>query len=91
MTTTDPHLLTVLKYIERNPVRAKMVDRPEDWKWGSAYRRVKGNTQQKLLLSELPVELPKNYRSWISEPEFSEELDEVRHSVEKGLTFGMSN
>ena len=27
----DEHLLTVLRYIERNPLRAHLVDRAEDW------------------------------------------------------------
>ena len=89
MTATDRHLLTVLKYIERNPIRAKLADKPEDWKWGSAHRRITGTSQQKHLLSELPVELPKNYRSWIGEPEASEEINEVRYSVEKGTQFGV--
>jgi putative transposase len=32
----DEHLLTVLRYIERNPVRAGLVERAENWKWSSA-------------------------------------------------------
>jgi len=71
---TDQHLLTVLKYIERNPVRAKLVKQPEEWKWGSAYRRLRGTAEQRLLLSESPVHLPHNYRTWINEPEPSETL-----------------
>lgn len=36
----DKHFLTVLKYIERNPVRAKLAPTVQQWKWGSTYRRV---------------------------------------------------
>ncbi|MBX9681439.1 MAG: transposase [Gemmataceae bacterium] len=32
----DEHLLTVLRYVERNPVRAKLVRRAERWLWSSA-------------------------------------------------------
>jgi putative transposase len=32
----DDHLLSVLRYIERNPVRAGLVERPQDWRWSSA-------------------------------------------------------
>jgi putative transposase len=32
----DDHLLTVLRYIERNPVRAGLVGRAQDWRWSSA-------------------------------------------------------
>jgi hypothetical protein len=31
----DTHLLEVCRYVVLNPVRAKMVERPEDWKWSS--------------------------------------------------------
>ncbi len=31
----DGHLLTVLRYVEANPLRAKMVKRAEDWWWSS--------------------------------------------------------
>jgi len=31
----DDHLLTVLRYIERNPVRACLVERAQDWPWSS--------------------------------------------------------
>ncbi len=31
----DEHLLSVLRYVERNPLRAKLVARAEDWPWSS--------------------------------------------------------
>lgn len=32
----DDHLLAVLRYIERNPLRANLVERAQDWRWSSA-------------------------------------------------------
>ena len=31
----DEHLLTVVRYIERNPLRAGLVERAEAWRWSS--------------------------------------------------------
>ncbi len=31
----DDHLVTVLRYVERNALRAEVVSRAEDWKWSS--------------------------------------------------------
>jgi putative transposase len=31
----DEHLLTVIRYVERNPLRAGLVERAQDWKWWS--------------------------------------------------------
>lgn len=36
---SDRHLLTVMRYVERNPVRANLIDLAEEWQWGSAYAR----------------------------------------------------
>jgi hypothetical protein len=33
---SDDYLLIVLRYVERNPVRAGLVSRAEDWLWSSA-------------------------------------------------------
>lgn len=30
-----------IEYIERNPVRAGLVQSPEEWKWSSAYARIR--------------------------------------------------
>lgn len=85
---TDAYLLTVLRYIERNPARAGLVKLPEDWKWGSAYRRVLGTKKEKTLLDTPPIQLPHRYREWINTKEYREEIDAVRHSVNKELPFG---
>jgi REP element-mobilizing transposase RayT len=37
----DEHLARVVRYIERNPVAAKLCERPEQWVFGSARRRVR--------------------------------------------------
>ena len=39
---SDDHLLTVARYIERNPLRAKMVEHAADWQWCSLWRRYQG-------------------------------------------------
>ncbi|MBU3942870.1 transposase, partial [Patescibacteria group bacterium] len=35
----DDYLLQLFKYVERNPLRAKLVNKAEDWKWSSLWRR----------------------------------------------------
>ena len=83
----DVHLLTVLKYIERNPVRAGLVTKAEVWKWGSAFERINGVLKGKKLLGESPVDLPKQYLHWINQIEAAEELKLVRRSVNTGMQY----
>jgi hypothetical protein len=33
----DRHFRNTVNYIERNPVKAGLVDRPEKWRWSSAW------------------------------------------------------
>src|SRR6266571_135456 len=51
----DDHLLTVLRYIERNPLRAGLVGRSEDWRWSSGSPRRGGEPE----LDPGPVRRPK--------------------------------
>lgn len=32
----DNHLIRAMRYVEMNPIRAKLVTKPEDWTWSSA-------------------------------------------------------
>jgi len=84
----DSHLLTVLKYVERNAVRAKLTSRAELWRWGSAWRRTSGTTAQQQQISKSPAPLPSNYLEWVNTPEVSEDVDAVRNSVNKGSPYG---
>ncbi|HWK45022.1 MAG TPA: transposase [Stellaceae bacterium] len=38
----ERHTLACARYIELNPVRARLVDRPEDWPWSSARAHLTG-------------------------------------------------
>jgi len=56
----DEHFLTVLPYVERNALRAKLVPSAEDWRWGSLHARTaRGGSD---LLAPPPIELPKSWR-----------------------------
>ena len=53
------HLLTVCRYVERNALRAGLVERAEPWRWGSAWQRDRGMGQ--VPLSDWPVERPADW------------------------------
>jgi putative transposase len=85
---TDQYYLTLLKYVERNPVRAKLVKVCEDWRWGSAYRRHAGENVEHMILDQSPVQLPSDYTHWINTPDTDSELVSIRNSVNKGAPYG---
>jgi putative transposase len=82
----DHHLLAVLRYVERNALRARLVDRAEDWEWGSlAWRR---NPRPPLVLTPPLVSLPPYWRQWVNEPQTSAEVAEIRACVNRQRPFG---
>ena len=85
---TDGHLLTVMRYVERNPVRANFIELAEDWPWSSAYaRRQPADERRWLAVPEDPA-LPRNWRSWVNKVETEAELTSLRHCVRRGLPYG---
>ncbi|MFK7790404.1 MAG: transposase, partial [Phycisphaeraceae bacterium] len=42
----DEHLLTACRYVERNALRAGLVAKAEDWRWGSLWLRRQGARQR---------------------------------------------
>jgi putative transposase len=80
----DQHFLTVLRYVERNPVRANLVGRAVEWPWSSARWRGRLNH----LLDESPVPLGKDWCEYVDAPQSSVEVAALRHSVSRGAPFG---
>lgn len=85
----DKHLWTLLAYVERNPLRAKLVKSLNDWKWSSYYKRHFGTPSQKKLLATESVEWPDNYEELLKVSEKQEDLGKIRNSVNRGKPYGV--
>jgi len=85
---TDVHFLTVCRYVERNPLRAGLVRRAEDWLWSSLLRPKGGKREGSPTLSEWPVERLPHWAKWVNEPQTEKELEALRLSVTRGRPFG---
>ncbi|NBD74121.1 hypothetical protein GVX82_03725 [Patescibacteria group bacterium] len=84
----NEHFLTLVRYVERNAKKANLVKNAEDWKWSSVWRREKGTVEQKKLLSPWPVSAPRNYLTWLNEPQTKEEEDAIEVSMERDRPYG---
>jgi putative transposase len=71
---SDTYLLALIKYVERNPVRAQLVQQCQDWQWGSAERRINGTPQRQKLLDPSPTPFPHGYARWINTPDKEDDL-----------------
>ncbi len=82
----DEHLLKVLRYVERNPLRAGLVGSAAHWCWSSL-----GQVSQHLLgpvLHKGPVRRPSDWLSWVDGVETEAELAALRRSVSRGTPYG---
>jgi putative transposase len=85
----DHHFLTVLRYVERNALRANLVDRAQDWPWGSLHWR--GTAKSPLELAPSPVALPTGWAALVNEPHTEDELAAIRNSVNRQSPFGATD
>jgi putative transposase len=85
----DAHFLTVVRYVERNPVRAGLVRCATHWRWSSVRER-KFIDQSRGLLANSPVPLPSPWLDWVDTPLTGAELSELRTSIQRDRPLGDS-
>ena len=84
----DSHFLQVARYVERNALRANLVERAEAWRWSSLWRRQRGSPQERGILSEWPVARRADWLEWVNRPQSQKELTALRESLRRGRPFG---
>ena len=82
----DDHLHIVLRYIERNALRADLVRHAQDWPWSSLrwWRR----RDRPPYLIDGPMDRPSDWVRRVNRPETDAELQAIRLSVNRGTPFG---
>lgn len=80
----DRHLLIVMRYAERNPLRANLVESATDWDWCSIGR----NRPDFPLVAESPVAKPENWPELVDKPHTQDEIDALRRCSAKNAPFG---
>ncbi len=84
----DDHLYAVLRYVERNPLRAGLVTRAEEWQWSSLGLRQSEPGRAARLLTAWPAPVPEGWAEHVNAPQTEAELDAVRRCVARGSPYG---
>jgi putative transposase len=84
----DGHFLTVCRYVERNALRAKLVTKAEDWRWGSLWRWNQKSEPEPCLLTTWPIARPRGWIERVNQELNEAELKRVRDAVKRGCPFG---
>ncbi len=84
----DEYFLTAARYVERNPLRAGLVKRAQEWRWSSLWTRRNGTAEQKRILHDWPVDRPANWVQWVNQPQTAAEEAAMRTSIQRSRPFG---
>lgn len=86
----DAYTWSAIRYVERNPVQAGMIEKAEDYLWSSAAAHC--GLIKSPLLAELPNSMDgiskEDWSGWLSMPENQARIAIIRRNIEKGLPCG---
>jgi len=87
----EAYTWAAIRYVERNPVRAQMVDRAEAYRWSSATAHC-GLRVDTMLAEEgewsRNIAGVQDWSNWLAEADEPEKLEILRRNVDKGLPCG---
>ena len=82
----DDHFHSVCRYVERNALTAHVVDRAEDYRWGSLWNWNGGDSV--IELSPWPVKRLPRWIERVNQALTDKELKAIRKCVQRGSPFG---
>jgi putative transposase len=77
----DESFLWVVRYVERNPIRAGLVPHRAAWQFSSATSR----GAWRLSTAAWPTDRPRNWAKWVDEDESQPQLDALRNRISRSL------
>ena len=86
----EPYLMAAMRYVERNPVRAKRVKRPWQWKWSSAAAHI-GGTDEMVDVVEIKESAGVSMGSWreyIDSNDNAPDAEAIRRNTMTGRPLG---
>jgi len=86
----ERYLLAAARYVELNPVRAKLVEKPEVYSWSSAAAYISGRDDVLVKVSPL-LAMVKDWRESLSEAVTEQQAEEIRRHERTGRPLGDEN
>ena len=87
----EAYLWAAVRYVERNPVRAGMVDRAENYHWSSAGAHCGKNADGLLNLESSwskQFAVVQDWSAWLAEGDETQAIQTLRQNIDKGLPCG---
>jgi putative transposase len=87
----DEHLLTLIRYVERNALRSNLSRRAQDWRWCSLWAAESDDpaaAEARSMLHDWPFERPANWTTLVNRPQSAAEEEALLTSIQRGRPFG---
>jgi len=81
------YLIRAMRYVENNPVRAKIVESAWDYPWSSARKHI-NKAEDSLVTDCIATELIEDWSLYLKTPEVEDILDKIRKCNSSGLPLG---
>ena len=82
----DAHFHVVCRYVERNALTAKLVKKAQDYRWGSLYNWLGGDSP--IELATWPVRRLPNWTHRVNQAITKKEQESIARSITRGVPFG---
>jgi putative transposase len=83
----EAHTLAAARYIEQNPVRARLAAKPQDWQWSSAKAHLRGRDDG-LVTTKPLLKRVENWAAFLRDPLDGETLEIIRSGERTGRPRG---
>ena len=84
----DEHFLSVCRHVEQNALRAGLVKRAQDWRWGSLWARRQGDETLKAITSDWPVKRPTDWVRLVNRRMAKRTSDAIRTCIVRNRPYG---
>ena len=85
---TNEHFYQVIRYVERNALRANLVTKAEQWPWSSLWIRQFGDRAYREMLSPWPIPRSRTWLDFVNRADTASELKALRRSCNRGTPYG---
>ena len=83
----EPHLDATVRYVELNPVSARLVERPQDWRWSSVHAHLKANDDGLVTVKPMLEKFP-DWMAYLGDRQSNDILRKVRKHTKTGRPLG---
>jgi putative transposase len=83
----EPHLDATVRYVELNPVSAKLCERPQDWHWSSVHAHLNSSDDRLVTVKPMLEKFP-DWAAYLEDRQSNEVLQKVRQHTKTGRPLG---